>query len=146
MRKYILLLLAIVTSSISYSQVTITHNNSQSVTPDNGIEAGGETIVIFGSGFTATTSVLIGALTVSSFTVLDDNHISCVTPAQAAGDYDVEVVIGGSSSILADGYRYTGEYGSGYAVDWGAGEATSQSTIGTAKLVSILWSEPSPNW
>ncbi len=37
MRKYILLLLAIVTSSISYGQVTITHSNSQIVSGGNGI-------------------------------------------------------------------------------------------------------------
>jgi hypothetical protein len=77
--------------------------------PDSGIDAGGETVVIIGAGFTGADAAKIGSLDCASFNVVVDGHISCVTPAQAPGDYDVTVDKGVNSKTLNNGYRYTGE-------------------------------------
>ncbi|MBW1811557.1 MAG: IPT/TIG domain-containing protein, partial [Deltaproteobacteria bacterium] len=87
------------------------------VVPDNGIESGGETITIIGAGFTGTTAVQIGGLDCQAFSVLTDSRISCTTPAQAPGNYDVSVTKGVVSETLVSGYRYTGEAGSP-AIGW----------------------------
>lgn len=65
-----------------------------SVTPANGTAAGGDLVVIKGTGFTGTvavTGVKFGGTNASKFTVLDDNTIAAVTPAHAAGAADVLV-------------------------------------------------------
>ena len=79
------------------------------VEPDSGIAAGGETISVVGAGFTGADAVKIGSQDCASFNVVDDGHVSCVTPAQAPGDYDVTVEKGVNSKTLTNGYRYTGE-------------------------------------
>ncbi|HUU01662.1 MAG TPA: choice-of-anchor D domain-containing protein [Myxococcota bacterium] len=79
------------------------------VDPVSGIDAGGETVTIIGSGFTGANAVKIGVLDCAAYTVIDDTHISCTTPAQPAGDYDLTVVKGVNSKTLSAGYRYTSE-------------------------------------
>jgi hypothetical protein len=81
----------------------------KSVSPNNGIDNGGETVIIHGSGFTGVTDVKIGTVSCSSWLVLNDNEIKCVTPSGNASDADVTVVKSAKSYVLTDGYRYTGE-------------------------------------
>jgi hypothetical protein len=78
------------------------------VVPDSGIDAGGETVTILGAGFTGASAARIGGQGCTTFNVLDDGHISCVTPAQSPGDYDVTVEKGVNQKTLTSGYRYTG--------------------------------------
>jgi len=79
------------------------------VEPDSGIDAGSETITVIGAGFGGVNEVQIGGLDCAAFTVVDDTHISCTTPARPPGDYDVTVVRGVNIETLLSGYRYTGE-------------------------------------
>ncbi len=87
------------------------------VNPVSGIDAGGETLIIIGSGLTGANAVKVGSLDCAAYTVVDDTHISCTTPAQAAGDYDVTVVKGVNSKTLSAGYRYTAE-ATATNIDW----------------------------
>ncbi len=87
------------------------------VNPVSGIDAGGETITIVGSGFSGTNAVKIGTLDCAAYAVVDDTHVSCTTPAQASGDYDLTVVKGVNSKTLTAGYRYTAE-AQAPGIDW----------------------------
>ena len=81
------------------------------VTPDSGIEFGGETITLIGAGFTGATDARVGGVSCPAFAVIDDTHMSCLTPALAPGEHDVTAVRGASTATLATGYRTTGEDG-----------------------------------
>ena len=87
------------------------------VEPTSGIDAGGETITTVGAGFTGATAVRLDGTDCASFSVVDDTHISCVTPAHAAGDVDVTVERGVNTRTLTSGYRYTAEAPAG-TLDW----------------------------
>lgn len=69
-----------------------------SVTPASGPSAGGTTIAIVGRNFTGATSVSFFGTPAASFSVIDDNTISAVTPAHAVGAFDVDVVNADGSS------------------------------------------------
>ncbi len=79
------------------------------VNPRLGIRQGGETITVTGAGFDATVTVRIGTLACSGVSVIDGSHLTCLTPAQSPGDYDVSVTKGPNTKTLAGAYRYTGE-------------------------------------
>jgi hypothetical protein len=80
-----------------------------SVWPRDGVDNGGELVVVTGAGFTGATDVRFGGTSCPSWTLLDDTTIECRTPAHAAGDVTVLVAKGASTASLANGYRYTGE-------------------------------------
>jgi len=79
-----------------------------SVTPNAGPVAGGTSIVISGTGFTAATSVAFGTTSVTAqcpqspgtacFTVVDDTTIDAVSPAHSAGTVDIKVTTGPTSA------------------------------------------------
>ena len=56
-----------------------------SVGPYGGPEAGGNTVIIYGAGFTGATSVKFGTVAAGAFTVLHDWEISATVPAYSAG-------------------------------------------------------------
>jgi hypothetical protein len=62
------------------------------IAPSSGPVAGGTTVVITGSGFTAATGVLFDGLVGTGFVVNSDTQITVVTPAHAAGATDVVVL------------------------------------------------------
>jgi hypothetical protein len=62
-----------------------------SVSPSTGSPSGGTTLTITGSGFTGATSVLIGGIPATSFTVNSATSITATTPAHLPGIVDVEV-------------------------------------------------------
>jgi hypothetical protein len=73
-----------------------------SISPDTSGTAGGESVVIAGSGLTGATTVEFGAVAASSFTVESDTQITAITPSEEAGS--VEVVVstpGGKSAPVA---------------------------------------------
>jgi hypothetical protein len=68
--------------------------NIASVTPGTGDPAGGEEVVIAGSGFTGVTGasgVTFGGTNATSYTVDSDTQITATVPAHAAGVVDVVV-------------------------------------------------------
>ena len=86
------------------------------LSPATGLVAGGTTVTIAGSGFTGATAVTFGSTPATSFTVVDDDHITAVTPSTtvlsgSGGGYktvDVTVTtpVGASPLSSADTYLY----------------------------------------
>ncbi len=68
----------------------------QGVAPQAGPLAGGNTVVITGTGFTGASAVAFGGSTATSFTVDSPTQITAVAPSGAAGTVDVRVTtVGG---------------------------------------------------
>jgi hypothetical protein len=81
------------------------------VSPPTGPTAGGDTVVIMGTGFSGATKVLFSGTTqASSFTVNSDTKITATAPPHAAGVVNVYVTTapGTSAAVTADHYTYTG--------------------------------------
>ncbi|MFD6225403.1 IPT/TIG domain-containing protein [Streptomyces sp. NPDC060232] len=64
-----------------------------SITPASGSTLGGEPITISGSGFTGATAVTLNSTPVAGFVVVDDNTITAITPAHAAGTVQASVTV-----------------------------------------------------
>ncbi len=77
------------------------------ISPAEGPGAGGTTVTVTGTGFTAATSVAFGATPAASFTVTSDTSISAVSPAAAAGTVDVTVTSPGGTSATATSDQFT---------------------------------------
>ncbi|WP_330228880.1 IPT/TIG domain-containing protein [Nocardia sp. NBC_00508] len=70
------------------------------VVPDSGPEAGGNAVVLTGTGFTSATVVNFGLTPASSFTVLSDTEISAVAPARTGTAAVTVTAIGGTSNAV----------------------------------------------
>ena len=79
------------------------------VVPGDGIKQGGDVLVVSGSGFIAASAVNIGGVPCASFAVVDDNTLTCTTPAHDPGLVAVAVTKAGLVGTLAGGFRFTGE-------------------------------------
>jgi hypothetical protein len=79
------------------------------LTPPSGSTAGGNTVIITGTGFTGTTQVTFDG-TPAAFVLQSSTSISATAPAHAAGTVFVRVVTpaGTSSGTVASQYTYTG--------------------------------------
>lgn len=75
-----------------------------SVEPAIGGTLGGDPVTIIGTGFSGSPSVTFGGDAATDVVVVDAEHITCVTPAHAAGLVDVVVDPG---DTLVDGFTYT---------------------------------------
>lgn len=78
-----------------------------SLTPWSGSTAGGTTITVKGTGFTAATEVRFGNTPATSFVVVDDTTVTAVTPAGTAGSAPVRVTTPGGTSTAALGSYFT---------------------------------------
>jgi len=78
------------------------------VSPTLGPTAGGNTVTITGSGFTAATAVAFGSTPATSYRVASDVTILAVAPSNGAGTAAVGVTTAGGSSptVAADQYTY----------------------------------------
>ncbi|WP_439623756.1 beta strand repeat-containing protein [Gemmata sp.] len=81
------------------------------LSPGGGPIAGGNSVVITGTGFAALTgaaSVMFGAVNAASYVVNSNTQITAVAPAGAAGSVNVSVTnaIGMSANTAADNYLY----------------------------------------
>jgi hypothetical protein len=72
------------------------------IDPARGPLSGGTEVTITGSGFTGSTGVTFGGVAATSFTVVDDNTITAVTPAGASGTVDVVVLDPAGNSAPVD--------------------------------------------
>ncbi|MFD0445863.1 IPT/TIG domain-containing protein [Streptomyces indonesiensis] len=71
-----------------------------SLSPTQGPLDAGTTVTLFGSGLTATGSVVFGS-TPASFTVVSDTWVTAIAPSGPAGPVNVHVItVGGSSNSL----------------------------------------------
>lgn len=77
------------------------------ISPNTGDIAGGEPVTITGFRFTGATSVTIGGTEVSSFTVVDDSHITTTTPAHNAGTANVTVTTPVGTGTGTNLFTYT---------------------------------------
>ncbi len=77
-----------------------------SLTGTSGTTAGGTTVTVNGSGFTAA-DVLFGGIEAESFTVNSDTSITAVAPSQAAGIVDVTVDTPSGSSAVSSSDEFT---------------------------------------
>jgi len=82
-----------------------------SVSPNAGPTAGGTTVTIRGTGFSASpTSVKFGATAATGVTVVNDTTITAVSPAHVVNTVDVTVttINGASSTTPLDQFTFTG--------------------------------------
>jgi IPT/TIG domain/G8 domain len=96
----------------SSTQFTYTVASAPTITSlgtSTGTTAGGTSVTITGTNFTAATLVLFGSVPAASFTVSSSTSIIATSSPQAAGAEDVKVVTysGDSASSGSDVYTYT---------------------------------------
>ncbi|MFZ3005439.1 MAG: IPT/TIG domain-containing protein [Phenylobacterium sp.] len=79
-----------------------------SLSPANGVLAGGGSVVLTGANFTGATAVKFGATNATSFTVDSATQITATAPAGAAGSVNVGVTtpVGASASGAGNLYTY----------------------------------------
>ena len=71
--------------------------------------AGGQTIVLYGSGFAPGATVLVGSTTIGAVTFLDSGRLTFSSPALGSGSYTVFVTnANGGTGILVPGLVYSG--------------------------------------
>jgi len=85
--------------------------------------AGGQTVIINGSGFATGVSAIVGGVQIASVTLISSKQISFTTPAKSSGSYTLVVYNSSSdaASILVPGLVYSG------VPQW----TTSAGSIGT---------------
>ena len=101
--------------------------------------AGGETITVTGSNFKSGVSITIGGTSAASVSFISSSSITFVTPAKAAGDYDVNLTNpNGLQATLINGISFNG------IPTW----TTSAGSLGTLEpsvamsTLTIVASEP----
>ena len=102
------------------------------ITPAAGPLAGGRSVTITGTGFTAGSTVAFGAHPASDVSVLSATQISATSPAGSLGTVDVTVTTPGGTSPTSAADRFT--FGSPPTVSTGAASAiktTSATLTGT---------------
>jgi hypothetical protein len=78
-----------------------------SITPGNGLAAGGQTVTLSGDGFLAEeTEVFFGSGAAFSLTVNSSTSATVITPPGAHGRIDVTVRTPGGEATLPDGFAY----------------------------------------
>lgn len=77
------------------------------VTPNTGLAAGGTAFTIVGTNLTGATALTIGGTAATSRVIVDDTHITAVTPAKTAGAYDVVVTTPAGSGTKTNGFTYS---------------------------------------
>jgi IPT/TIG domain-containing protein len=77
-----------------------------SITPNTGAAAGGTPVVIKGDDFSGTAGVTIGGGAATNFKVVDNNTITCTTPAHAAGAVAVVIQDDAGDVTAAAAFTY----------------------------------------
>ena len=107
-----------------------------SVTPSTGSTAGGTTVTISGSGFTAVKSVRFGSAAGSGVKVVSAGDLTVTTAAGTAGTVDVRVTTAGGTSPVSTADRYT------FVSPVGPVTGLKATTV-TATGLTLSWSNPS---
>lgn len=77
-----------------------------SISPNTGITTGGTPVTITGALLTGSTDVQFDGVSATSIVVVDDNTITCDTPAGTLGAVDVEVFHPAGNGTLVNGFTY----------------------------------------
>jgi hypothetical protein len=78
-----------------------------SISPNFGSTTGGNTVTIIGTDFIGATEVTVGDLSCSTFTVIDNNTLTCITPARIApGPVGIIVTTGGGPTKKSSPFTY----------------------------------------
>jgi IPT/TIG domain-containing protein len=77
------------------------------LSPNNGGVAGGTLVTISGAGFTGATAVTFGGTAATGVAVVNNNTITCTSPAKTAGPYDVVVTTPTGSSPAGTKFTYS---------------------------------------
>ena len=77
------------------------------LSPRKGLAAGGTSVTIAGTSFTATTAVKFGSSNATSFTVNSATSITAVSPKEPQGRVDVTVTAPGGTSATSPKDRFT---------------------------------------
>ena len=77
-----------------------------SAAPFTGPAAGGTAVTLIGTNLTGTTAVTFGGVAATSVVVVNDNTVTCVTPAVAAGVVDVNLTTPYGTTALTGGFTY----------------------------------------
>ncbi|MFK4184524.1 IPT/TIG domain-containing protein [Streptomyces sparsogenes] len=75
-----------------------------SITPNQGPRGGGDLVTITGNGFTGTRAVCFGLSSADQFTVVDDEHITVVTPSATLSSVPVRVVSASGTAVVGHYY------------------------------------------
>ncbi|MBB6488448.1 IPT/TIG domain-containing protein, partial [Rhizobium lusitanum] len=78
-----------------------------SISPTSGPAAGGTSVTITGTDLTGATAVTFGATAAASYTVNSATQITAVSPANAAGTYDMTVTTAGGTSTTSAADQFT---------------------------------------
>ena len=77
------------------------------ISPNFGSTTGGNTVTVTGTDFTGATEVTVGDISCATITVIDNNTLTCITPAQIApGPVGIIVTTGGGSSKKSSPFTY----------------------------------------
>jgi hypothetical protein len=76
-----------------------------SAAPIYGTVAGGNTVILTGTGFIGATSVKFGTVT-ATFTIDSDTQITATAPAHAAGQVNIVITTPGGTATATNGYLY----------------------------------------
>ena len=103
---------AAISATSSSTQFTYTAASAPTITSlsvSTGSTAGGTSVTITGTNFTAATQVLFGGIPAASYVVNSATSITAISPAQAAGVMDIKVATfsGDSASGSSDLFTYT---------------------------------------
>lgn len=99
-----------------------------SLSPTGGDTSAGQAVTIVGTHLRGTTGVTFGGAAATSVVVVDDQTVTCVAPAHAAGVVDVVLTDDSGTVTSTGGYTYT----AGLATVTGISPATGDAGGGTA--------------
>ncbi|MEI9982858.1 MAG: Ig-like domain repeat protein [Aliidongia sp.] len=102
--------LTVTTPGGTSTAVTYTYANVPAVigvSPSSGPVAGGSSVIITGSSFTAATAVVFGTIPAASYTVNSSTQITAISPAGAAAAVDITVATAGGTSAVNAGDHFT---------------------------------------
>ncbi|MGC9960588.1 MAG: IPT/TIG domain-containing protein [Acidimicrobiales bacterium] len=97
-------------TSAAVSGDTFTYDTTPAVarlTPSAGKIAGGDSVIITGTGFANASAVTFGGTSATSYAVNSDTSITAITPAHAAGIVDAVVTNESGTSAVVSGDKFT---------------------------------------
>lgn len=119
------------------------------VYPDNGAQAGGTQVHVYGNGFAVKSAIYFGEAPATHITFVDPTHMICKTPPGKTGSVNVKVAADGAAAELNNGYTYFNPM-SKYGGTWGAevdGAVNVTVLDGSnggpvADAFTMLWTDP----